>query len=124
MSNSLFLKRKDLYSALADEFGFTVLSGIDEIKDNTKEIIKKIEEDIKKIKIHYVHSNNYDIGGADKCMYRLAKEISDKNFSTSVSLRLKTNILNNYSTDGIPVIIGNYIRPQNNRNILRILLFR
>ena len=117
------VKRKDLYSALADEFGFTVLSGIDEIKDNTKEIIKKIEEDIKKIKIHYIHSNNYDIGGADKCMYRLAKEISDKNFSTSVSLRLKTNILNNYSAAGIPVIIGNYIRPQYNRNILRILLF-
>lgn len=112
------------YRRIAEVFGFIEISGEANQDENVEIVHKLLEQARKKKRIHYVHCNNLDVGGADYCLNRMAIRInSDQNYACSVSLRLKTKVASDYEKSGIPVYLNNYCRPQLSKGIRPLLLF-
>jgi glycosyltransferase involved in cell wall biosynthesis len=59
----------------------------------------------KRINILFVHANNYDIGGSDYCLLKLAAILSCSRFNPLVLLGMKTEIADKYREYGIPLMI-------------------
>ena len=108
-------QRINYYEAIANAFNFIKVDGTDEIQINVDRIKKRLTQLHSNKKILYVHSNNEDIGGADKCLYRLATDMQEKGHNVGVVLRLKTDIFSDYSTSGVPVYHNKFERPQLSR---------
>ena len=110
--------RVDYYRAIADAFGFEILDGEAAPETVRAQILARIEGARERMHVHYVHANNPDLGGADFCLCRLAREMGRRNWDVSVSLRLPTRIVADYQADGIPVLVGGFHRPQVSRGVL------
>jgi len=59
----------------------------------------------KRINILFIHANNYDIGGADYCLLKLAATLDRARFNPIVLLGMKTEIADKYREYGIRVMI-------------------
>ena len=114
--------RLSLYDRIAKEFGFIILDGTASVDQNVGQILQEIERCRKSLHVHYVHSNNYDLGGADFCMLRMAEEIQRLGFDVTASLRLRTSVASGYAEGGLPLFIYPFCRPQLSRGV-RGLLF-
>lgn len=66
--------------------------------------------------ILFVHSNNYDIGGSDYCLFKLVTTIDRNKFNPFLLLGLDTKIANRYRAAGIPVIIKPMLRLRKTKN--------
>tara|TARA_B100001093_G_scaffold445692_1_gene449463 strand:- start:7629 stop:9449 length:1821 start_codon:yes stop_codon:yes gene_type:complete len=116
--------RLSYYRKIAKVFGFVEISGEANLSENTALLNRLLEKNKLQKRVHYVHCNNYDLGGADYCLNRMAVRVNEENaFSSSVSLRLKTAIIQMYEKDGIPVYRNNYSRPQLSQGLVPLILF-
>jgi len=59
----------------------------------------------KRINVLFIHANNYDIGGADYCLFKLVAMLNCSRFNPLVLLGMKTEIADKYRDYGIPVMI-------------------
>lgn len=59
----------------------------------------------KRINILFIHANNYDIGGSDYCLFKLAATLDRTRFNPIVLLGLETEIADKYREHGIPLKI-------------------
>ena len=59
----------------------------------------------KKINILFIHANNYEIGGSDYCLFKLANTLNRNRFNPIVLLGMQTEIVGKYRNHGIPIII-------------------
>jgi glycosyltransferase involved in cell wall biosynthesis len=109
------------YEVLAGAFGFQVLDGLSAPSTN----VEKADRIVKSAKsgpyVHYVHSNNDDVGGADYCLFRLANEIRHRQGSVSVSLRKNTAVVKNYEGSQIMAIVAPFVRPQLSQGLTGLL---
>lgn len=114
--------RLSYYRALADEFGFFEIDGESSVFENTEYICQQVQESVDSTHIHYVHSNNEDVGGADFCLVRMAEAVSlSQGFRVSASLRSSTSVVDGYRQAGVPLYINNFCRPQLSQGVLAIL---
>jgi len=107
--------RIDYYQVIADAFGFEVLDGEAAPETVRARILDLVEAARERPRVHYVHANNPDLGGADFCLCRMALEMRRRDWDVSVSLRLPTRIVEDYQAGGIPVLVGGFYRPQVSR---------
>lgn len=118
------------YDAIAQAFGFTVRDGTLPITENAEWLLGNTQAESPKPYVLYVHSNNVDIGGADKVLKLMAEHMRDfgrpeKGCRVAVALRQPTAILEAYEKAGIPVILHPFERPQVShgiRGLLRLAL--
>lgn len=116
--------RTHLYDLIAKEFDFTVLDGCDDIIKNSTLMTQMITDAYSAQKITYIHSNNYDVGGADYCLARMCGSINKtKKFRAYTLLRLPTKILTKYRDEGSFALLGKYARPQFSKGVLGLILF-
>ncbi|HUU41341.1 MAG TPA: glycosyltransferase [Desulfatiglandales bacterium] len=59
----------------------------------------------KRINILFIHANNYDIGGSDYCLLKLAATLDRTRFNPIVLLGLETEVADKYRAHGIPLKI-------------------
>ena len=107
--------RMNLYERIARDFGFSVLNASNRVDDNLARLMEIVEDRLHSTHVHYVHSNNRDVGGADFCLVRVAREVRDRGFTVTASLRIPTPIFGRYADAGVPVIRYPFCRPQVSR---------
>lgn len=105
------------YERIARDFSFEILDGTDTTEANLRRLRSLVDKGRHSLHVHYCHSNNYDLGGADFCLFRMAEAVSGKNIITTISLRLKTPILDRYRDASLPVICHAFCRPQLSRGV-------
>ena len=79
-----------------------------------------------RINILFIHANNYDIGGADFCLFKLVVGLDRTRFNPLVLLGLETKIIEKYREHGIPVKIITMNRIRKTLNLfyhLKFILF-
>ena len=59
----------------------------------------------RKQNVLFVHANNYDVGGSDYCLFKLAATLDRTRFNPIVLLGLETEIANKYRAHCIPLMI-------------------
>lgn len=116
--------RLTYYDAIAQAFGFQIREGTRPIEETRDWLIARLLSPPRHVM--YVHSNNSDIGGADKMMALMAQHTvaaSDgpARWRATACLRLQTAILGEYARIGIPVIHAPFVRPQLSRGIFGVL---
>lgn len=106
--------RQTYYEAIARAFGFTVIDGTVPIAENVSKLRDLVQDNFVTPSIHYVHSNNEDVGGADMVLVSMAEHMgrSGAGYRTMVHLRLPTSIAQKHAALGTPVALSNYVRPQ------------
>lgn len=107
--------RLEYYEAIAEAFGFRTLDGTAPIKQNAAEIRDSVVAEFSKPYVHYVHANNTDVGGADRVLANMVRNVRDHETRprrVCVSLRVRTRIIERYVAEGIPVITRRFARPQ------------
>lgn len=114
------------YEAVARAFGFETRDGTFPISRNRDWLLNEIKANQQRSYVLYVHSNNTDIGGADKVLVLMAKNMRDfdrpkQGNRVAVCLRLQTPIVTQYARFGIPVFHLGFVRPQLSRGIRGIL---
>ncbi len=114
--------RLSYYDAIARAFGFVERDGTLPIAANCEWLSREARAELARPLVMYVHANNADIGGADKVLALMAEHMRDfgrpeKGNRVSVCLRLQTEIVKQYSQRGIPVLHGNFVRPQVSRGV-------
>ncbi len=114
--------RIDYYQAVAEAFGFAILDGEESPENVRARILSLVADARERPHVHYVHANNPDLGGADFCLCRLAREMRLRSWDVSVSLRLPTRIVEDYQAGGVPALIGGFHRPQVSRGLLGLCL--
>ena len=106
------------YDAIANAFGFKVLDGTLPIESNAERLLDFVLDELDKPLIHYIHSNNSDVGGADRVlalMVQHARTPADAELPThrvSVSLREDTHVVDSYTRMGVPVLLDPSSGPQ------------
>ena len=103
------------YDAVARAFGFEVYDGSRPIEENLQQLLRFTRQELAKPHVHYVHSNNEDVGGADKVLVRMAQHMGARDsggYRTSVSLRLPTSAAALHEAAGTPVLLRRFTRPQ------------
>lgn len=114
--------RMKYYQAIADLYNFSVIDGQENIADNAAQLYETILAEMDTCYVHYVHSNNEDVGGADFCLFRMAEAVNNTaNYRSAISLRLRTGMVRQYEKAGVPVYIGSYCRPQLSRGIAQLI---
>jgi glycosyltransferase involved in cell wall biosynthesis/thymidylate kinase len=114
------------YDAIAGAFGFMVLDGTEPIADNAKILRSHVLRELDRPSVHYVHSNNSDVGGADRVLALMAQHMRtpagcDSNgFRVAVSLREATPAVDTYTRSGIPAIVHPFVRPQVSGGIVSV----
>ncbi len=103
------------YERIARDFGFVVLDGTEPIEGNLARLQDVVERGRAALHVHYVHSNNLDVGGADFCLRRMAEAVRESGVVATVSLRLRTAISEQYAKARLPVIHYPFCRPQLSR---------
>ena len=114
--------RVNFYERIARDFGFSVLEASNSISDNLGRLMEIVEARLRSTHVHYVHSNNRDVGGADFCLVRVAKEVRGQGFTVTASLRIRTPIFECYANAGVPVMRYPFCRPQLSRGIRGVAL--
>jgi glycosyltransferase involved in cell wall biosynthesis len=114
------------YDAIAKGFGFTVRDGTLPIAENAGWLLGEVAASARRPYVIYVHSNNVDIGGADKVLALMARHMRDygrpeKGCRVAVALRLDTAIVDTYAEAGIPVMLHRFVRPQVSQGILGLV---
>lgn len=116
--------RLNYYHAIAKQYGYKQYDGCGDINKNVESLFNLANISRNTRHVHYIHSNNNDVGGADYCLERTVCEINKSmGFSCSVSLRLDTPIVSIYQQDHIPVFLSNFIRPQLSQGLWPIIIF-
>ncbi len=118
------------YDAIARAFGFTVLDGTLPISTNADRLADEFMVETARPYVIYVHSNNVDIGGADKVLVLMARHMRDHGrprggCRVGAALRLATAIVDAHAEAGIPVFLYPFERPQVShgvRGLLRLML--
>ncbi|MET8433319.1 glycosyltransferase [Streptomyces sp900116325] len=106
------------YDAVAAAFGFEVRDGTRPIEETSSWLLQLTQLELAKPHVHYVHSNNHDVGGADKVLVRMAEHMGSRaaerpgGFRVSVSLRLATDVVELHEAAGTPVLLRGFERPQ------------
>ncbi|MEM7441330.1 MAG: glycosyltransferase [Pseudomonadota bacterium] len=117
------------YDALAQAFGFTVRDGTLPISENADWLAAEVAAEIERPYVIYVHSNNVDVGGADKVLALMARHMRDHERGqgepgggcrVAVALRLATPIVDSHAQFGVPVFLFPFERPQTSRGFLGI----
>ena len=114
--------RVRFYERIARDFGFSVLEASNSVDHNLARLTEIIEAQLRSTHVHYVHSNNRDVGGADFCLVRVAKEVRDQGFTVTASLRIRTPIFEWYADSGVPVMRYPFCRPQFSRGMRGLAL--
>lgn len=122
--------RLSYYDAIAKAFGFTVRDGTMPIAENADWLQAEVAAEAARPYVMYVHSNNVDIGGADKVLSLMARHMRDegrpeKGCRVGVALRLPTAILDSHAQAGVPVFLYPFERPQLSHGlwgVLRLIL--
>ena len=114
--------RLSFYDRIAQDFGFVVLDGTRSIDQNGGLIQEAIDSRADVFHVHYVHSNNYDLGGADFCMARMAEEVQKRGYGVTASLRLRTQVASAYAEAGVPLFVYPFCRPQLSRGFQGLLV--
>jgi glycosyltransferase involved in cell wall biosynthesis len=111
--------RLSYYDAVARAFGFEVRDGTRPPAETAEWLVNHVRRELEKPHVHYVHSNNVDVGGADKVLVRMAQHMGRPNpltqageFRVSVSLRLATATVGMHEQAGTPVLLRDFERPQ------------
>ncbi len=112
--------RMQYYERLSRDFVFTILDGTLPVATTLDTAIRLVEACESEVRVHYVHSNNDDVGGADHCLFRMASEVARRGFSVSASLRLPNALVGEFVRSGVPVVVYPYCRPQLSRGVLRL----
>lgn len=105
------------YDAIAQGFGFTVRDGTLPIATNVDWMLSEVDAETARPYVIYAHSNNIDIGGADKVLALMARHMRDHGrpdggCRVAVALRLPTAIVNDHAKAGVPVFLHPFERPQ------------
>jgi glycosyltransferase involved in cell wall biosynthesis len=106
------------YDAIATAFGFNVLDGTSPIETNADKLLDFVLDELDKPLIHYVHSNNSDVGGADRVLAHMIQHARTPASAelpahrVSVSLREATPAVDAYIRIGVPVLLHPFVRPQ------------
>jgi len=116
------------YEAIAKAFGFVERDGTLPIETNRDWLLNELELNQERLYVLYVHSNNIDIGGADKVLALMATQIQDYEqpktcYRVGVCLRLQTDIVKSYEAVGIPIFAYPFIRPQVSKGISGLCKF-
>ena len=74
-----------------------------------------------KIVVLFLHANNYDIGGADYCLFKLVSSLDSSKFFPIVGLSLRTEIVDLYEKTGICVKILDMKRLQKTLNPVKLI---
>ncbi len=114
--------RFSYYAAIAQAFGFTLRDGTLPIAENRDWLLGELAAESARPSVLYVHSNNVDIGGADKVLLSMAQHMRDlgrpeRGYRVAVVLRLQTAIVDQYARAGVPVIHHPFVRPQLSKGI-------
>ncbi|EAQ06422.1 glycosyltransferase [Yoonia vestfoldensis] len=114
--------RLHYYDAIAEAFGFTVRDGTLPIAENADWLADQVAAESTRPYVLYVHSNNVDVGGADKVLALMARHMRDQGrpahgCRVAVALRLATPILDSHAEAGVPVFLFPFERPQTSRGI-------
>ena len=121
--------RFEYYEAIARAFGFVELDGTRPIAENVDWLAQFARAEFERPHIHYVHSNNEDVGGADKVLALMAKHMNqdkvggEPGFRASISLRLPTAALAGHTSAGTPVVLHRFIRPQLSSGLAGLMSF-
>lgn len=106
------------YQAIADAFGFVRMDGTEPIECNATSLVDHLRTALARPRVHYVHANNHDVGGADKVLVSMAAHMRHPShapqagFRTTVSLRLPTAAATAHARAGTPVLLHRFHRPQ------------
>ena len=98
--------------------GFEVRDGTRPPAETAEWLLNHVRSELEKPHVHYVHSNNVDVGGADKVLVRMAQHMGPHHpsgpgdFRVSVSLRLPTDAVSLHEKAGTPVLLREFERPQ------------
>ncbi len=116
------------YQAIAQAFGFAVRDGTLPIATNRDWLLAAMHTEATRPFVLYVHSNNSDIGGADKVLALMAEHMADRSRPSggarvAVALRLQTAIVDSYARAGIPVIHHPFVRPQLSKGAIGLIRF-
>ncbi len=104
--------RFSYYEAVAHAFGFVERDGTLPIAENAEWLQSHLFGTLAKPAVHYVHSNNEDVGGADRVLATLATRMSREFARVAVSLRLGSSVVDEHTKAGTPVYVGGFTRPQ------------
>lgn len=105
------------YDAIASAFGFTIVDGTEPVAQNADAICELVDREIARPYVHYVHSNNDDVGGADRVLVTMASHAASpqepqiRAVRVSVSLRHETTAAQLHRDQGTPVIMHPFCRP-------------
>lgn len=118
--------RLSYYDAIANAFAFVEIDGRLPVVASVRSIVGVLHTAESMPYVMYIHSNNYDIGGADKVLastvYHMASGgRSFKPVRACVVLRLPTLILDEYRSINAPCLVGRFIRPQLSRGVFGVL---
>jgi glycosyltransferase involved in cell wall biosynthesis len=118
--------RLSYYDAIAEAFGFTVRDGTLPIAQNADWLAAEVAAAAARPYVIYVHSNNVDVGGADKVLALMARHMRDHGRApgqheggcrVAVALRLATSILHSHAAAGVPVFLFPFERPQTSHGL-------
>jgi glycosyltransferase involved in cell wall biosynthesis len=66
-------------------------------------------------RVLYIHANNDEVGGADYCLFKMAREVRSIGWEPIVLLRRRTAVVDLYDRDGISVLIA--VQPRLSKTI-------
>ncbi len=107
-------QRTSYYEAIAHAFGFTVIDGTRPVDESVAFLLPLVERKMRMPSVHYVHSNNEDVGGADLVLVSMAEHMRKwrGGYRAVVHLRLPTRAALAHSEAGTPVALSSFVRPQ------------
>ena len=117
------------YNALACSFGFSKRDGCLPVARNAEWLADEVVRVFGRRHVHYVHSNNEDVGGADKVLALMATHMMNAPepecdpCNVTVSLRAHTPAVFAYRDAGIPAIVYPFARPQVSGRIRSVVAF-
>lgn len=106
--------RASYYEAIALAFGFSVIDGTRPVGESAAILQRMVERQLRTPSVHYVHSNNEDVGGADLVLVSMAEHMRKwgDGCRAMVHLRLPTRAALAHADAGTPVAISSFVRPQ------------
>jgi glycosyltransferase involved in cell wall biosynthesis len=118
--------RLSYYDAIAAAFGFEVLDGTRPFEENLARLRQATFAELDKPYVHYVHANNADVGGADRVLVSMAQHATSPDGAgapvrATVSLREPTKVVDLHSSNGTPVMLRRFVRPQTSAGALGVI---
>ena len=76
---------------------------------------------MQRVKILFVHANNYDVGGADYCLFKMVKELDQEVFDPLVLLSKPTAVTELYKKNNIRYLVQPIVRLQKTKNPFKLI---